>query len=343
MPNLKQPEARLDRPPHPGNYVKFPEEFGRRFAVFVDTEEEFDWSKPLRRENRSTEAMKALPEAHKRLRSYGAAPVYLVDHPVATDPYSIELLRGLQDAGECGIGTQLHPWVNPPFEEEVNRPNSFAGNLPIELERAKLSCLTETIEQAFGRHPVIYRAGRYGVGPNTAGLLRELGYKLDVSVRALFDYSDEKGPDFSGIRPFPYRVGEGPLVEIPLSGTYLGPLRGLAPSLFPLSGKLPFVRGALARSGLLNRVSLTPEGIPLAEALDAVDRLLDDGIQLVSISYHSPTVEPGHTAYVRDAADLDRFYAWWDGVLGLLARRGVTPASLEDMLEAAAAARSADG
>ena len=331
--------GRLDLPPHPSCYVRLPEAFGRRFMVFCDTEEEFDWSKPHNRDSRATTHMKTIPEAQRRLAAHGAKPIYLVDHPIATDPRSVEILRPLQDEGECAIGTQLHPWVNPPFEEEVNRTNSFAGNLPEALERAKLKCLTETIEEAFGRRPVIYRAGRYGVGPNTASLLRELDYKVDVSVRAMFDYSDEKGPNFSRMKALPYWIGDDELLEVPLTSIYLGPLGRVGPQIFRASARIPLVRGALLRTGLLNRVSLTPEGTPLGEALEAVERLADSDIQLISISYHSPSVEPGHTPFVRDQADLDEFYRWWDGVLGLLVRRGISGASLDDLLDAAKGAR----
>jgi hypothetical protein len=263
----------------------------------------------------------------------GAHVVYLIDHPIATDPNAIETLRPLAEAGECDVGTQLHPWVNPPFDEEVNLTNTFSGNLPVELELAKLRCLTEEIEKGFGKRPVIYRAGRYGVGPNSARLLGELGYKIDVSVRAGFDYSSEGGPDFSRVLPLPFRVGE--LIEVPLSSVYLGTLRAFGPRLFPLSGRVPLVRGGLARTGLLNRVVLTPEGVPIDQALRAVERMLADGHQLFSLSFHSPSIEPGHTPYVRDAADLADFYAWWEAVLGLLTSRGVTAASVDDVLAAA--------
>jgi hypothetical protein len=49
--------------------------------------------------------------------------------------------------------------------------------------------LTDTLEAAFGTRPTVYRAGRYGVGPNTAELLQELGYEIDVSVRSLLRLS----------------------------------------------------------------------------------------------------------------------------------------------------------
>jgi hypothetical protein len=329
---------RLDRPPPRDRYLRLPESFGRRFMTFVDTEEEFDWGKPHNRANRATTHVKSMAAAHDRLQALGALPIYLVDHPIATDPRAVEILGSLRERGLCEIGTHLHPWVNPPYEEVVSPANSFAGNLPRELERAKLADITDTIEQAFGVRPIVYRAGRYGVGPNSAAILEELGYRLDVSVRAMFDYSDEKGPDFSGIEPLPYFLANG-MVELPLSAAYLGGLRGFGPKLFPLSGKAPLLRGALARARLLNRVPITPEGTPLAEALEAVEQLLDDDLQLISISYHSPSIEPGHTPFVRSEADLRDFYAWWEGVLGLLAKRGVTAASTAELLAAAGQAR----
>jgi hypothetical protein len=331
--------ARLDLPPPIGAYLELPQTFGRRVAVFVDTEEEFDWTKPHSREERSTGAAESLPIVHRRLRGYGVTPVYLIDHPIATDPRCVATLREFQEAGECTVGTQLHPWVNPPFEEEVNRTNSFPGNLPPALEREKLARLTDLIENGFSRRPTIYRAGRYGVGPHTATLLQDLGYRADVSVRASFDYTGENGPDFSRIRPFPYRVGRSGLYEIPLTAGYVGALRGRGGPLFQASVRIPHLRGLLARTGLLGRVALTPEGMPLADAMTVVDCLLDDGLQLFSISFHSPSVEPGNTPYVRDQRDLATFYAWWDGIFDHFARRGITPASIDECLDALAAAR----
>jgi len=57
------------------------------------------------------------------------------------------------------------PWVNPPFDEALTVANSFAGNLPEAIERAKLRVLTDRITEAFGRRPQVYRAGRYGIRP----------------------------------------------------------------------------------------------------------------------------------------------------------------------------------
>jgi hypothetical protein len=303
--------------------------------LFCDTEEEFDWTKPQSRDERSTTHVKSLGEAHRRLKDMGAHVVYLVDHPIATDPKAVETLRPLMEAGECDIGTHLHPWVNPPFEEELTLANTFAGNLSIELERAKLLCLTQIVESGFGHRPIVYRAGRYGVGANSGGLLEELGYQADVSARPCFDYSGEGGPDFSAVKPIPYRVNG--LIEIPHTSAYLGALRNAGSQIFPRTARMRLLRSALARSGLLSRVSLTPEGGSIPDALEAVERLLDDGHQLFSLSFHSPSIEPGHTPYVRDDADLEQFYAWLEAVLGLLARRGATSATVDELLAAAGA------
>jgi hypothetical protein len=331
------PQGRLDQPPEERCYIRLPESFGRRFTVFSDTEEEFDWGKPRSRDNRATTHMRAMPDLQERFRRRGVKPVHLVDHPIATDADSVAMLRQWLERDEISIGTQLHPWVNPPHDEEVTTFNSFVGNLPIELERAKIQNLTKAIEAAFGRRPVVYRAGRYGVGPNTAELLEEAGYAADVSVRALFDYSDEGGPDFSRVKPLPFRIGDGALVELPLSAAYVGRLRARGRGLYRAAGRLPRGRGLLSRAGLLDRVPLTPEGVPLAEALASARALIDDGVQWFSLSFHSPSVEPGHTPYVRTAEDLRGFHAWWEGMLDFFDAQGIKPASIEETIAAARA------
>ena len=326
--------------PSPSLYVDFPASIGRRVIVTVDTEEEFDWSQPKRRDATSVQAVRSLPIAHARLRDFGIHPAYLVDYPVATTPESVEVLNRFIAAGEASVGAQLHPWVNPPFDEPIDAVHSFPGNLPRRIERAKLAALTAAIRTSFGVQPTVYRAGRYGIGPNTEALLDELGNRIDASVRPLFDNVDEGGPNFERARSAPYRTGEERrILEVPLTTAFLGGLRGLGEPLFRLGARLPALRGLLARARLLNRIALTPEGIPLDEALMALRVLLDGGTRLISISFHSPSVEPGHTPYVRDAADLKRFYAWFDGVFGFLARAGVTPASLDEVLAAAESAR----
>ncbi len=326
--------------PMPSQCVDFPASFGRRFIVCIDTEEEFDWGEPKRRDAISVEAIRALPQAQARMRAAGVCPAYLMDYPVASSHGSVDILREFLDAGECTIGAQLHPWVNPPFDEAMVVRNSFPGNLPRATERAKLTILTDRLEAGFGERPIVYRAGRYGVGPNTEALLDELGYRIDCSVRPLFDYRAEDGPSFWKAPAKPYWTGnERRLLESPATSMFVGHLRGLGGPLFRLGDTIPHLRGAMARTGLLNRVVLTPEGMPLDETLRGLDSMMNGDTRLFSIAFHSPSVEPGHTPFVRDAADLKTFYAWLDGVFDFFAREGVLPATTHDVLAAAEQAR----
>ena len=97
---------------------------------------------------------------------------------------------------------------------------------------------------------------------------------------------------------------------------------------------------ALARLGLAERIALTPEGIPAERACIAIDIAIDLCLPVLNFSFHSPSLQPGNTPYVRSQADLDLFYRWWDVVLGHLARRGVeatTAAGILAMAERKAA------
>jgi hypothetical protein len=321
-------EARLDRPPPAEARVDLPDRFGKRFALFGDAEEEFDWTGPFRRDATGTGTMRALPEANRRFRAAGLEPCWMADWPVVDNIESGAILRELVAGGECTVGTQLHPWVSPPFDEDVSRRNSYTANLPRELQREKLRRLTDRIEAVVGTRPRIYRAGRYGVGEHTAALLGELGYALDVSVRARFDYRDQGGPDFSSHPLWPWRLGHA-LYELPLTTAYTGTF-GRWPNLY----RAESLRGTFARTGLLARVPLTPEGVPLADALEAIDVLVAQGHQLFSLSFHTPSLVPGHTPYVRDASDLSLFWRWWDGVFDRFARHGVTPIGARETVEA---------
>jgi len=323
-------------PPEPDAYIAWPEDFGTRFTLFVDTEEEFDWRAPLSREARTTEAIAALPEGHRRFSERGVPVTYLIDHPVATSARATDIVRRLLEDGRSSIGTQLHPWVNPPFDEPLTRPNSYPGNLPPMLEAAKLDLLTDAITAAFGTRPRVYRAGRYGIGPATAALLDARGYRLDSSIRARYDYRRDGGPDFGAIGNAAYWAGPARrLIELPLTTIFTGVARRGGEGLYRALGEVPRARGAAARLGVLARVALTPEDMPVADALEAIRMAAGEGVRVLNFAFHSPSLAPGNTPYVRDAADLAAFFAWWKAVLDLLDRLGIRAIGADALIAAA--------
>jgi hypothetical protein len=326
----------LTRPPSPAARARFGPGFAPRSLLTVDTEEEFDWSGPFTRDRHGIDHVARIAEFQTFCEGLGVAPVYLVDWPIADSAAAHEVLGPAVREGRAEVGIQLHPWVNPPFEEEVNPHNSYAGNLPPELERAKFMALRGRIEEAFGVAPMIYRAGRYGLGPETARLLTDAGVAIDSSVRANFDYRAGHGPDYRAHPLTPYWVdAEHRLLELPLTTVWWGMLRRQGRWLHPLAAKVPHLPGMLARTGLLERIALTPEGVSKEEALRGIDIALDDGLPLLVLSFHSPSLAPGYTPYVGNERDLGALYDWLRGVYGYLATRGVAPTSVAEIMAAA--------
>jgi hypothetical protein len=292
--------------------IHLPSETRPMLAVVIHTEEEFDWSKPHDRSATTVEHMRYIGRAQAVFEEFGIVPNYVVDYPIASQEIAIAALRAFADSGRALIGAHLHPWVSPPFEEEVNAYNSYPGNLPRALEADKLRRLTEKIKESFGARPLTYLAGRYGFGPNTAEILEELGYEVDISPAIPIDFSADGGPDYSAFTSHPYWFGRSrKLLGLPGTGGYVGALRAGGTSLYkrvtsPLMRRAR-VASAIARLRLLERIRLSPEDYAASEMQRLTRTLLDDGIRVFVFSFHSPSVMPGCTPYVNSRTDLAHF------------------------------------
>ena len=246
-----------------GKPISYSEDHPPQLIVVIDTEEEFDWSAMPKREAIAVTAIREVGRFQEIFDEYQLRPCYVVDYPIASQEEGVQYLKPILDSGRCEIGTHLHPWVNPPFEEELTRSNMYPGNLGFDLEKAKLKCITDTIHENFKIQPQIYKAGRYGLGKNTAKIMKELGYSIDLSVCSAFDYRADGGPDFSNCSAEPYWFGENnELLEIPLSGAFVGYLgTSMARRIYAAAGyfnKLK-ARGILSRLNLVDRLMLSPE------------------------------------------------------------------------------------
>lgn len=315
-----------------------------RFWVTIDTEEDFDWSAPFSRTGHRLDSVPALAACQSYFERAGVIPIYLVDWPIVADDRAVDILGAAEQGGRCEIGAQLHPWVTPPHDEDVCAHNSYTGNLPPALQRAKMAALRDAIRNRFGTAPTVYRAGRYGLGPETGTMLAELGFRCDTSVRAGFDYRAGHGPDYRAapLHPWWCRSDRGAVLEVPLTTVFGGLLGHAGRGLYHRATVSSARAGAaLARLGLVERIALTPEGIPADRACEAIDIAIARRLPILTLSFHSPSLQPGNTPYVRDQADLDLFYRWWDVVLGHLARRGVEPTSAADLLARASQFESA--
>ncbi|MEP1420949.1 MAG: polysaccharide deacetylase family protein [Erythrobacter sp.] len=326
----------MAKPPSRGTVAAFDPSFGKRVLLTVDTEEEFDWNGPFTRSEHGLNHISALPRFQSFCEKIGAHPIYLVDWPIANNPAAVEVIGDAVRRGAADVGVQLHPWVNPPFDEAVCTHNSFAGNLPRELERAKFMALRDQIEKAFAVAPLIYRAGRYGLGPNSADILKEAGIKIDTSVRPLFDYSVHGGPDYSEHPIHPYWVDAGhQLLEAPMTVVHSGAFRQMGERLQRLGGQVPHLLGLLSRLGLFERIALTPEGVSTAEAQRGLKMALEEEVPLTVLSFHSPSLVPGYTPYTRSEREVESLYDWFAQIYAQLDEAGVKSAKVADVIAAA--------
>jgi hypothetical protein len=310
-------------------------------SVVIHTEEEFDWDREHAREEVGVEHMRHINRAQEIFDAFGIVPNYVVDYPIASQPLGYETLRRYQDDGRALIGAHLHPWVSPPLTEDLTRANTYPGNLPRELEYEKLRILTETITTNFGKRPLTYLAGRYGNGRNSAAILEELGYEVDISVAPPIDYSGDGGPDYSGCTAQPFWFGsQRRLLGLPGAGCYAGWLKGAGTPFYQLitHSKLRWARlpGITSRLRAFERIRLSPEDYTLAEMQRMTRSMLDEGQRIFVFSFHSPSVQPGCTPYVREEAALRRFLdktrRYFDWFFRDLNGQTLTPLEIKDHL-----------
>jgi hypothetical protein len=315
--------------------------------VAVDTEAEFDWSGPFLRTQTSVRNVHNQAMAQEIYDRFGVRPIYLVDYAVASQPDGYLPLREIVHSGRCEIGAHLHPWITPPLTEELSERNSFSHNLPLALQKEKLTRLTEAIISSFEVRPVSYRAGRLGVGEEIAEILSSLDYQIDMSVQPGINMSRIHGPDFRRSLDRPYWFGPGwPLLEIPSTPGFTG-LLALSPVPKALTIDLydrlsrrhldkTHLRGLLARLRLLEWTPSSAEGPSFAELRRLTRTFLSRGNRVFVLSYHSSSLLPGSTQYVRSPTELSqllhRIEGYLELVIGELDGVSMTPSELRTAL-----------
>ncbi len=282
-------------------------------TAIIDTEADFDWHGPFSRDDHGTASIRHQKRAQCLFDRYGIKPTYLIDYPVATDEAACHVLKGFLDDGIADVGIQLHPWTNPPFDELLSARNSYPSNLSRDLQRAKIETLIDAVRHRLGVDPKVFKAGRYGFNDDTAVLLEEFGLDIDTSVVPFTDFSRVQGPNFDGAPHRPFWFGrERRLLELPVTrnlcgllGQNVGP--GMLATIQSRIGTAWHLPGLCARSGLLDRLTLTPEGMALDELKHLTKTLIGRGERIFTFVFHSPSVASGNTPYVRNEHELQAF------------------------------------
>ncbi len=293
-------------------------------TLAIDAEEDFDWTAPVFGTSYSTACMRHIRDLQEILAAWRLVPTYLLTYPVLQDADIVRLLERQFARGECRLGLQLHAWVTPPFDGEGGAGNSFAGNLSLAREEQKLVHLKHLFQERFGTAPLVYRAGRYGLGRQSAALLETHGFTVDTSLAPRTTMVEEGGPDYRDYDYDLFWFGEHRrILELPLCRSVVGWGGALAQRLYrrfsapaPSRMRIPSV---LAATRFAERITFSPEGND-AKAMRRLARgLLARGRDVLALSFHSSSLAAGRNPYVRTRADLHCFYDRLSATLAYLA------------------------
>ncbi len=285
-------------------------------VVTIDTEED-NWH-PFAPEPQTRNAHE-IPRLQELFEEFSIRPTYLITYPMAHSTPLVEALQPYARRHLCEIGMHCHPWNTPPFSETREMRNSMLCNLPQEVVEQKLATLHSTITNVFGTAPTSFRSGRWGYGPHVGRALAKLGYKVDTSFTAFTDWSAYHGPDYSRVGPEPSSIvfEEGDkraaLVELPATVGYLQKNFSLMTGIERLVRTKPLkwlrLVGILDALGVMNKVVLSPELSNAKQMIALSEVMMALHYPYLNLFFHSPTLVPGLTPFVKDQSELDDFYS----------------------------------
>jgi hypothetical protein len=313
-----------------------------RFFITIDTEED-DWG-DYRSSGFSLNAVHQLFRVQDIFNAYRAIPTYLITYPVVKDEAARAFFLDNLAKNRCEIGAHCHPWNTPPFEEEINEWHSMLCNLPYSTVKNKIATLKDEISQSLGVVPVCFRAGRWGFGPDVATAINELGFRIDTSVTPFVDWSFSGGPDYRVALTHAYRfspkdilseVPNGPLLEVPATIGFLQGHEAFGRRAIAAGGLAQWlrIRGLLDRARIVNLRWLSPELSTAREMIVLAKRFLSRECSYLNMSFHSTTLVPGKTPFVRTQHDLEVFLRSIEALIKYVANEGVVFSWLAEALK----------
>jgi peptidoglycan/xylan/chitin deacetylase (PgdA/CDA1 family) len=310
--------------------------------VGIDTEGDNQWDAAARA-NQAFENIYALPVLHALFARHGVRPTYVVTYPVAKDPRSADILRGLVERGDCEIGAHHHAWETPPCTADDVRRHPYASTIPRSQFERQLESLTDAISEAIGQQPVSYRSGRFGFSPEHVAGLERMGYLVESSVAPLFYEAHKGGPDFVEAPLTPYFLaydsatapGCSNVLEVPVSA---GLNRRVPKRLQYLYARAPqpyTTKRVLRALRLLRMRWLRPSYSSLGDMIALARTLAADREPVLNLLFHSSEAIVGGSPYNRTQAELDAFCDRLDRFLAFATNDlGATPLTFAEFRQA---------
>lgn len=267
---------------------------------------------------------------HPLFERFGAKPTYLLSPEVLRDEACVETFRRLLPSSE--LGTHLHGEYAEPNAFEPDVTSAFQRDYTPDVERQKLTYLTDLFIRAFGHQPQSFRAGRFGIGPASIPILESLGYVVESSVTPHMDWASSGAPglSFHGAPSQPYRPdpeepgrpGTAAILEVPVT------IRRRIWNALPGLGRRVEPRWLRPTRGSEEGLVRVAED-EIAEAR----RIAPDRPVILNAMFHNVEVVPNTSPYAANEEEargiLDRLRA----LLSFARRAGISVVGLGDVPE----------
>lgn len=288
------------------------------FVVSVDTEEEWDWNGSFPEKNFSVKNTRYIGRFQSFCNQLGVKPTYFVDYAIVDNPESAEPFKAHLAADQCEIGAHLHPWCNPPVEEQVNHQNSYIVNLAPDLVEKKILQLKNKLHDVYAIKPTSFRSGRWGINGRILSLLSQYGFEVDSSIfpfyaDSCFDYNNSpETPFWPGFSDASQPGEQKQILEIPVTSGFNNPYFKRSNAVFNTLAAKPFSYfkpiGILWKLHLLRKIALSPELAATEDMISCIQSALKRGHRVIHMFFHSSSLLRGGSPYVRTKADEVLFY-----------------------------------
>jgi hypothetical protein len=269
------------------------------FILSVDTEEEWNWDGPFPNENFSVENVNEIPAFQNFCQELGIKPTYFIDYAVANNLVSSNTLKQL-NKDYCEIGAHLHPWANPPFDNDTSESSSHVVNLPIEQVKQKLQALKQEIVNNIGQQPTSFRTGRWGINGEILQLLHDEAITVDSSIYPLYsnDYfsceNAEAVPYWPNFNDTTQTGTQNKVFEIPVTVGFNRTNNKLWQKVHKLVEKPPFtwgrINGMLWHTNILRKLYLSPELCSSKDMITLIEKSIQKGQPVLHMYLHSSSL-----------------------------------------------------
>lgn len=305
------------------------------FAITLDTEvdKSRDWSVSI---GPTYEGIhKGVKEILQPLfKSYGVSPVYFLSNEILADDDLSSVFSEFHINGSAELGTHLHfDAAGPLCSGEISglKLDGIQAQLTKEEERLALTWLTQKYENQFNSKPVSFRAGRYGLGENSIGLLAELGYRIDSSVTPGLVWNYQIGQrvltcDYRKAPTSPYECDSQNPATIGSSGILQIPITMQKSALSPKE----LLRLAMGRKR--RWVWARPRFAKKNEFLKMIQQTAKrkNESDIIVMMFHNMEIIPGKSPYCTTQEDVNSYLDDLTFFIQQALKNGLTPITLKE-------------